>query len=403
MLLEAGLNWPEFTGNEAQVPTSSECAPILREEAASEARPRRDSCLLLRIASCCTAAAIVGAAAATALSRGSRFQREHPEDVGGDATILAASTVRRPVAPVSPPANRQRLEWYDADQAGLHNQHITPDRGARLLGKTLRATVDVSQVGCGCVAGFFLYDGYEPYCDASGTWPGKVERCGEIDLFEGNKFAWHSTLHNRMDHPGLFGGFGGMQQPDMTYGQGPRDMTGAQYGPGGSIIDTERPFHAAISFPRGANGSLADLVVMLYQDGKDQAIEWRVNKGRSTAYMDCTLEDCHFCFSKPGCIYREADLQLFGQMLHGGMTMQSTWWGTDQPWLDGTLDEEEGGCKIHPGQPNTEKLGAYNVPYKQCGGAYKVTNWTLEEIQDPGRGWGDIFNLMDQQPLVSAA
>lgn len=65
------------------------------------------------------------------------------------------------------------------------------------------------------------------------------------------------------------------------YGRGPRDMTGDQYGPGAKIIDTNRRFHAAVSFPDDGSGGLVDMIVMLHQDGNDHAVEWRTNKPRA--------------------------------------------------------------------------------------------------------------------------
>ncbi|CAK0905009.1 unnamed protein product, partial [Prorocentrum cordatum] len=339
------------------------------------------------------------AAPAPAVASAEGHAAHGPAAAGRSKEAAAPAKRRRPVAPTEAPAGAEQLPWAEAN---TNDGHLSDSRAAVLLGKTLRARVDVSQVGCGCVAGFFLYEGpQEPYCDASGSWPGKVERCGEIDLFEGNKHSWHSTLHNKLDHPGQQGGFGGMQQEDMTYGAGPRDMSGAHYGPGGSIVDTESPFNVAISFPKGPDGSLVDFVVMLYQDGKDQAIEWRVNKKREREGMDCTRE-CDNCFSKAGCVYGQDDLDTFAGMLSAGMTVQSTWWSTDEPWLDGVLDEEEGGCKVDPGQEGQESYGTYKVAHGECDGkSYSVDSWTLEDVQDPGEDWAAVLEAMDASPVVS--
>lgn len=308
---------------------------------------------------------------------------------------------RRPVAPVTPPASAHGTGWGNAGPSGGHAL-LGGQKSAKVLGKTLRFTVDIGQVGCGCTAGvYFVEWGDGGQCDASGTFP---QRCGEIDLLEGNKFSWHSTLHNAQDHPGLAGGFGGVQQPDMMYGKGPRDMTGGQYGPGGSIIDTNRPFHAAVSFPKAEDGSLADMVIMLYQDGRDQVIEWRVNKPRADAQRSpaLTCEDggCPSCFSKPGCVYKQPDMKRFGEWLENGMTPLSTWWSGDNTWLDGVVDGEVGGCKLgRKGQPGTEDLGDY-AGGGGCGGGYSVNGFTLEDIQNPGSGsWEAVFEMMDAHPV----
>merc|ERR1712217_209635 len=108
-------------------------------------------------------------------------------------------------------------------------------------------------------------------------------------------------------------------------------MSGDEYGPGGSIIDTSRPFHAAVSFPQGPDGSLIDMVVMLYQDGNSKAIEFRVNKKREdqrrSPPLTCADASCKDCFSKPGCVYKQSNLQAFGSWLSSGMTPLSTYWG----------------------------------------------------------------------------
>jgi hypothetical protein len=340
--------------------------------------------------------------AKTSKTKHSHSSPKRPAKEGKGATTSSRylhSKARSPVAPIAPSSSSEELPWSEAN---TNDGHLSESREAKLLGKTLRATVDVSQVGCGCVAGFFLYEGdRDPYCDASGSWPGKVERCGEIDLFEGNKFSWHSTLHNKMDHPGQQGGFGGMQQPDMMYGTGPRDMTGDQYGPGGSIINTELPFQVAISFPKASDGNLVDMIIMLYQDGKDEAVEWRVNKKREREGLDCARTDCEHCFSKPGCEYEREDMQTFANMLSSGMTVQSTWWGCDEPWLDGTVDGEEGGCKINPGENGQENYGSYRDAHSECDGkSYSVKNWILEDVQDEGQDWDKVLEAMDAAPVV---
>lgn len=269
-----------------------------------------------------------------------------------------------------------------------------------MLGKTLRFNVDIGGVNCGCTAGVYLVQNGDGGCDASGSFG----RCGEIDILEGNKFSWHSTLHNAQDHPGLAGGFGGVQQPDMMYGKGPRDMTGDQYGPGGSIIDTSRSFHAAVSFPQADDGSLVDMIVMLYQDGNSKAIEWRVNKPRGDTQRSppLTCEDggCPNCFSKPGCVYKQNDLKTFGSWLSQGMTPLSTWWSGPNTWLDGVMDGEAGGCKLgQKGQPGTENLGNY-AGGNGCGGGYSLNGWTLEDIKTPAAAWDDVFQMMDANPVI---
>jgi hypothetical protein len=277
------------------------------------------------------------------------------------------------------------------------------EKSARLLGKTLRMKVDVGNTGCGCVTGIYLVEwGDGGQCDASGTFGG---RCGEIDLMEGNKFGWHTTLHNANDHPGLAGGFGGVQQPDMQYGAGPRDMSSAEYGPGASVVDTNREFNVAVSFPQTPDGALRDMVVMMWQDGRSDVVEWRVNKQRADSSrsppLTCNDGGCQDCFSKPGCVYGEGDMKQFGQWLSNGMTPLATFWdgGGQQTWLDGTLPGE-GGCELTSmGQPGTENLGGYNGG--GCGGkGFHIGSWTLEPIQTQPPDWDAFFAAMDAAPVV---
>jgi hypothetical protein len=263
--------------------------------------------------------------------------------------------------------------------------------------------VDVSNTGCGCVTGIYLVEwGDGGQCDASGTFGG---RCGEIDLMEGNKFGWHTTLHNANDHPGLAGGFGGVQQPDMQYGKGPRDMSSSDYGPGASVVDTNREFNVAVSFPQTSDGALRDMVVMMWQDGRSDAVEWRVNKPRAdfsrSPPLTCNDGGCQDCFSKSGCVYGQSDMSQFGQWLSNGMTPLATFWdgGGQQTWLDGTLPGE-GGCELTSlGQPGTENYGGYNGA--GCGGSsFHIGSWTLETIQTQPTDWDAFFAAMDAAPVV---
>jgi hypothetical protein len=314
-----------------------------------------------------------------------------------------STTARKLLAPLVPPASKQDPGWSEAGKCEGH-VGIAGEKSAKLLGKTLRMKVDVSQIGCGCVTGVYLVEwGDGGACDASGSFGG---RCGEIDLMEANKYSWHTTLHNPQDHPGQAGGFGGVQQVDMMYGKGPRDMTGDQYGPDGSVIDTNEAFYVAVSFPKGPDGGLADMVVMMHQEGKEHAIEWRVNRPRAdktrSPPMTCEDAGCENCFSKPGCVYKEDDLAAFGSWLEQGMTPLSTYWGgSGNTWIDGVQDGEAGGCRLGPkGTPGTEEYGDYEAG-GGCGDAwFSVGEFSLEDIQDPGMAWDKFFAQMDAAPLV---
>jgi hypothetical protein len=293
--------------------------------------------------------------------------------------------------------------WQPAGVSGGHAS-LSGEHSAQLLGQTLRMQVDVSQVPCGCVTGVYLVEwGDGGSCDASGYFGG---RCGEIDIFEGNQFSWHTTLHNPWDQAGLCGGTGGVGQPDQNFGAGPRDMTSEQYGPGGSIIDTTRPFNAAVSFPE-KDGSLVDMVVMLHQDGNANAIEWRVNKRRADPTrnppMNCEDDSCPNCYKKPGCQYGQKDLDDFGSWLSAGMTPLSTYWEGDTVWLDGAMPGEVGMCQLNgQGRVGTQKKGGYAGAGGSCNGAsYSITGFTIEAIQNPVGDWDAFLSSMDANPVVT--
>ena len=118
----------------------------------------------------------------------------------------------------------------------------------RLLGKTLRWTVDLSSVACGCNLALYLVsmplaDGSgSRYCDINTNPP-----CLEIDLMEGNIKALKATLHTQRG-----------QASDGTCNQwgcgthwGPPDHNGL-FGIGSPNVDSSRPFRMSASFdPQG--------------------------------------------------------------------------------------------------------------------------------------------------------
>mmetsp|Transcript_18114 Transcript_18114/g.47759 ORF Transcript_18114/g.47759 Transcript_18114/m.47759 type:complete len:261 (+) Transcript_18114:340-1122(+) len=99
------------------------------------------------------------------------------------------------------------------------------------------------------------------YCDANSVCG---VRCSEIDIQEGNKHSWHSTLHDAQDGAGAGAGYGG----GGDEWNGPRDFTSEQYGPGGNTIDTTMPFQVSVSFPTDSSGQLSAMNMKLEQDGK---------------------------------------------------------------------------------------------------------------------------------------
>lgn len=197
-----------------------------------------------------------------------------------------------------------------------HNQYLA----LNLLGKVMKYTIDISGAGCGCNAAFYLvsmHQNSQPsschdyYCDANNVCG---VSCAEIDIQEANQFSWHSTLHSAHDRSGKGAGFGGGNGWD-----GPRDFTGKQYSPGGTCIDTRKPFEVAVSFPVDASGALQAMVVLLSQDGRSCPLTLRVD-----AYIN---------------------MRELSQALAAGMTPVVSYWSSnDMLWMDGPGSDGRGPC-----------------------------------------------------------
>jgi len=151
--------------------------------------------------------------------------------------------------------------WTNNNQLGLsggngaylvQNAGISDWWGAKyfklnLLGKEFSYTVDLSNMGCGCVACVYFVAMANPgpntnYCDIQ---PGQAwAPCYELDIMEANSKAFHSSLHT---HPGTahdkscnaLGCSANIGRYPLTRsGLHTRDL----YGPGASVIDTTHPF-----------------------------------------------------------------------------------------------------------------------------------------------------------------
>lgn len=196
----------------------------------------------------------------------------------------------------------------------------------KLLGKTLRYTVDLSGAGCGCNAALYLTalpHSREPskcedyYCDAS-----KVcgVTCAEIDIQEANSLAWFSTVHSEDDGIGFGDG----------YGAGRHAWNASEYGPNGTCIDTGRPFQVSASFLRmnKTSGPLAAFEVSLSQDDHKQPCALAVRIDRYAP------------------LGRSGGMEELGEALEGGMTPVISYWGVgeDLSWMDGRGPDGKGPC-----------------------------------------------------------
>jgi len=212
-----------------------------------------------------------------------------------------------------------------------------------LVGRTFSFTTDISDAGCGCNAALYLVsmkqnseksECHDYYCDAN-----KVcgVSCTEVDIMEGNKHAWHSTLHSAHDHSGLGAGLGG-----GTDWNGPRDWSKWDYGPGGKCIDTKQPFDVAVSFP-AEDSRLKGMTVKLTQKDKDCPLSISLNKYEGMTEIQKALEL--------------------------GMTPVISYWkAKDMLWLDGKGSDGNGPC---------------STDSDHCGDSVKFYNFKLEAM--PGQ------------------
>jgi len=205
-----------------------------------------------------------------------------------------------------------------------------------LRGKTFVYTTDVSSAGCGCNAAFYLTsmaqnedpsDCGDHYCDANNVCG---RSCAEIDIQEGNRYAWHSTLHASADHGGLGRGYGG----GGLGWSGPRDWGAEEFGPGGKCVDTKLPFEVSVYFPVDDAGSLKAMEITLTQHGKH-----------------CPL------WTSIGGYTRMAELDA---AMAAGMTPIVSYWSSDEMvWMDGKGADGQGPCE----KETPDRCGEYAMFY----------------------------------------
>lgn len=216
----------------------------------------------------------------------------------------------------------------------------------KLLGRTLRYTVDLSGVGCGCNAALYLTSlaqntdqgkcGGDFYCDANEVCG---VRCAEIDIQEANSKAWLTTLHSADDGAGEGGGYGAYHNT----------WSASDYGPGARCIDTRNPFSVSTSFPVDSAGVLEAVEVMLTQPGKDCPLTARVDN-----YSPLGLARNGLAELTPA--------------LKAGMTPIISYWGLgeDLSWFDGRGPTGNGPCDEE------------GISIASCSDAVKFTDFSLE-------------------------
>jgi len=188
-----------------------------------------------------------------------------PTGWGVNAEVAKMSVLEDTI--VAPMGSRSYFASYCTPGEYSNEQYQAWD----LRGKTLVYTTDLSHAGCGCNAALYLVsmrqnkhksECGDHYCDANNVCG---ESCTEIDIQEGNRFSWHSTLHASRDPGGMGKGYGG-----GGFGwSGPRDWNPGQLGPGARCIDTDLPFEVSAFFPVDQWGTLTAMEITLTQHGKD--------------------------------------------------------------------------------------------------------------------------------------
>jgi hypothetical protein len=253
-----------------------------------------------------------------------------------------------------------RAYFANGCTAGVYNH--TQYLAFNLLGKKMKYTTDMSGLGCGCNAAFYLTSMHQNreasecsdyYCDANNVCG---QSCAEIDIQEGNKFSWHTTLHAKTDHGGVGKGYGG----GGANWNGPRDWSSSTYGPGASCIDTMVPFQVEVAFPADASCQLTAMEVTLSQ----------------AARSDCQLKVA---------IDKYDGMPEMSAALSAGMTPIASYWASaDMLWMDGKGADGMGAC-------------ASDSPH-ECGKQTTFSKFSVESI--PGSAC--VVQLTSQGPAKPA-
>lgn len=180
-----------------------------------------------------------------------------------------------------------------------------------LLGKTISVTVDLSSVGCGCNAAFYLVSmpASQPtqcgdyYCDANYVCG---VGCPEMDLFEANNNALQVTAHHCSGGPGNWWACDGGGCAQNTYRHDPNAFGWG----GGHTINTQQPFRVSVQFQAPGN-TLTQIITTLSQSGR-------------TVQMTHNGGNC-------------GSLSRMSQALADGMAITASYWGdtaSAMSWLD---------------------------------------------------------------------
>lgn len=148
-----------------------------------------------------------------------------------------------------------------------------------MLDKTLKVTVDLSDVGCRNVLAFQMVDSAHNggnYCDGQYDDP-----CVEIDFLEANEHVWGTNIHA--------GGMPGGWKNGIAKGYG-GDRSGMwNYGVDGGNVNTKYPIDVNYNFPTDSDGNLMYIRVTMYQFGNTQPkAEFRLGEGQTEGLKQTT-------------------------------------------------------------------------------------------------------------------
>lgn len=237
-----------------------------------------------------------------------------------------------------------------------------------LLGKTLRYTVDLSNVGCRCAASLYLVpmrtnpmasQCSDFYCDAGSSCG---VPCDQITIQQANQHTWSSNIHLGSDPTGVStssdadsatipgngtGGGNGTARGNETE-QGRLEPSGPRYGPGASCIDTSLPFEVSASFPKDREGRLLALEVTLSQSGRDCPV---------LLHLD------HYTWSGQDGLHR------LSRVLSAGVTPVVSYAGAvDMPWMVGAGLERADRCGADGPEECPDSVRFYDFSIQDIGG-----------------------------------
>jgi len=179
-------------------------------------------------------------------------------------------------------------------------------RTFKLLGGSIQFTVDLSEVGCGLNAAFYLVSlpaagagsNGDYYCDANCV---GGSCCSEMDLFEANRHAIQITAHQ------CTGGTSGCDSGGCA--KNTQSLGSSAFGPGASYtINSLQTFTVKISFT-SSGGTLSHITSVISQGSNS-----------------ITLSHGSEC----GSTY----LATIGKAISAGMVPTFSYWGGSMSWLD---------------------------------------------------------------------